>query len=226
MREQCRTAQRLAEWLAGDRRVRARLLSRACRSIPATTLAARQMDGAFGAMLSFEVAGDFAAAKRVVESTRLFQLAVSLGAVESLIEQPASMSHASYDREDRLAHGITDGLIRASRPRSLRRPARRPRQGPALRGIAPACAPCLEIRFRKTMPRKLFFVSAAVLAFAAVEVAGSMLWPTQCSRCTPLRVSPAYSVFHPSQLPGTKGRDDAGERVKCPKLAVRFAHDR
>jgi len=44
----------------------------------------------------------------------LFQLAVSLGAVESLIEQPASMSHASYAREDRLAHGITDGLIRAS----------------------------------------------------------------------------------------------------------------
>ena len=43
----------------------------------------------------------------------LFQLAVSLGAVESLIEQPASMSHASYDREQRLAHGITDGLIRA-----------------------------------------------------------------------------------------------------------------
>ena len=47
-------------------------------------------------------------------ATRLFQLAVSLGAVESLIEQPASMSHASYDRADRLAHGITDGLIRLS----------------------------------------------------------------------------------------------------------------
>ena len=45
----------------------------------------------------------------------LFQLAVSLGAVESLIEQPASMSHASYAREDRLAHGITDGLVRLSR---------------------------------------------------------------------------------------------------------------
>ena len=65
-------------------------------------------------MLSFEVAGDMAAAKRVAESTRLFQLAVSLGAVESLIEQPALMSHASYDRADRLAHGITDGLIRLS----------------------------------------------------------------------------------------------------------------
>jgi cystathionine beta-lyase/cystathionine gamma-synthase len=65
-------------------------------------------------MLSFELAADFAAAKRFVESTRLFQLAVSLGAVESLIEQPASMSHASYDPADRTKHGITDGLIRLS----------------------------------------------------------------------------------------------------------------
>jgi cystathionine beta-lyase/cystathionine gamma-synthase len=72
------------------------------------------MEGAFGAMLSFEVAGDFSAAKRLVESTRLIHLAVSLGAVESLIEQPASMSHASYRRADRLAHGISDGLVRLS----------------------------------------------------------------------------------------------------------------
>ncbi len=72
------------------------------------------MDGAFGAMLSFEIRGDFAAAKRLAESTQLFQLAVSLGAVESLIEQPASMSHASYRRDERLAHGISDELIRLS----------------------------------------------------------------------------------------------------------------
>lgn len=58
--------------------------------------------------------GDFAAAKLFVESTQLFQLAVSLGAVESLIEQPASMSHASYDAEDRAKHGISDGMIRLS----------------------------------------------------------------------------------------------------------------
>jgi len=72
------------------------------------------MDGAFGAMLTFEVRGDFARAKRVCEKTRLFQLAVSLGAVESLIEQPASMSHASYDPAARAAHGITDALVRLS----------------------------------------------------------------------------------------------------------------
>ena len=65
-------------------------------------------------MISFEVQGGFDKAKKLVESTRLFQLAVSLGAVESLIEQPAAMSHASYDREDRLAHGITDSLVRIS----------------------------------------------------------------------------------------------------------------
>jgi cystathionine gamma-lyase len=76
--------------------------------------AAKQMSGGFGAMLTFELAADFAATKRFVESTKLFQLAVSLGAVESLIEQPAAMSHASYAAEDRAKHGITDGLIRLS----------------------------------------------------------------------------------------------------------------
>ena len=63
---------------------------------------------------SFEVTGGFEAAGRVVGATKLFQLAVSLGAVESLIEQPSAMSHASYDRADRLAHGIRDELIRLS----------------------------------------------------------------------------------------------------------------
>ena len=56
----------------------------------------------------------FEAAKRVAGATKLFQLAVSLGAVESLIEQPASMSHASYERADRMAYGIKDELIRLS----------------------------------------------------------------------------------------------------------------
>ncbi|NUQ63258.1 MAG: PLP-dependent transferase [Pirellulales bacterium] len=113
VREQCRSAAALADRLVSDPRVR-RVLYPGLRDHPGHEIAVRQMDGAFGAMLSFEVDGDFAAAKKVVESTHLFRLAVSLGAVESLIEQPASMSHASYDRADRLAHGITDGLIRIS----------------------------------------------------------------------------------------------------------------
>ena len=65
-------------------------------------------------MLSFEIDGDYQQTKAFVESTTLFQLAVSLGAVESLIEQPASMSHASYDPADRVAHGILDSLVRIS----------------------------------------------------------------------------------------------------------------
>ncbi len=113
VREQSRTAARLADWLAADPRIAAvRYPGRP--EHPGHAIARRQMDGAFGAMLSFEIKADFAAAKRFAESTCLYRLAVSLGAVESLIEQPASMSHASYAREDRLAHGITDGLIRAS----------------------------------------------------------------------------------------------------------------
>jgi cystathionine beta-lyase/cystathionine gamma-synthase len=113
VREQCRTAQRLAQRLAADSRVR-RVLYPGLPNHPGHTIAASQMDGGFGAMLSFELAGDFQKAKQVVESTKLFQLAVSLGAVESLIEQPASMSHASYDSADRAKHGIADGLIRLS----------------------------------------------------------------------------------------------------------------
>ncbi len=113
MRTQCDTAHRLAEWLDEDSRV-TRVLYPGLPAHPGHATAQRQMNGGCGAMLSFEVAGDFAKAKRVAEATRLFQLAVSLGAVESLIEQPAAMSHASYDAADRAAHGIADGLIRAS----------------------------------------------------------------------------------------------------------------
>ena len=91
-----------------------RVLYPGLTSHPGHDIAARQMQGGFGAMLSFELAGDYQFAKRVAESTKLFQLAVSLGAVESLIEQPASMSHASYDPAARAAIGITDGLIRIS----------------------------------------------------------------------------------------------------------------
>jgi cystathionine gamma-lyase len=113
VREQCRTAQQLADWLSSQPRIK-RVLYPGLASHPGHEIAARQMNGAFGAMLSFDLGDDFAAAKRVAESTKLFQLAVSLGAVESLIEQPASMSHASYDPADRRRHGISDGLVRLS----------------------------------------------------------------------------------------------------------------
>lgn len=111
--EQSRTAQKVAEWLMQDQRV-SRVLYPGLPGHPGHEIAARQMTGGFGAMLTFEVRGDLEKTKRVCQSTKLFQLAVSLGAVESLIEQPASMSHASYSAEARAANGITDGLIRLS----------------------------------------------------------------------------------------------------------------
>lgn len=111
--EQSRTAQKVAEWLLQDQRV-SRVLYPGLPGHPGHEIAARQMTGGFGAMLTFEVRGDLEKTKRVCQSTKLFQLAVSLGAVESLIEQPASMSHASYSAEARAANGITDGLIRLS----------------------------------------------------------------------------------------------------------------
>lgn len=113
VREQSRTAQMLAEWLATQQQVAA-VLYPGLPTHPGHELARRQMDGAFGAVLSFEIRGGKAAAKQFAESTKLFQLAVSLGAAESLIEQPATMSHASYDAADRAKHGISDGLIRLS----------------------------------------------------------------------------------------------------------------
>ncbi|HXT59923.1 MAG TPA: PLP-dependent aspartate aminotransferase family protein [Pirellulales bacterium] len=111
--EQSRTALAIAEHLALHPRV-SRVLYPGLPDHPGHEIARRQMSGGFGGMLSFEAAGGFEAAKTIVETTKLFQLAVSLGAAESLIEQPASMSHASYDREARQAHGISDGLVRLS----------------------------------------------------------------------------------------------------------------
>lgn len=113
VREQSATALRLAEFLQQHPQVQS-VNYPGLPEHPGHDIACRQMDGAFGAMISFEAGVDFAQAKKMVESTEIFQLAVSLGAVESLIEQPASMSHAAYDREDRLAHGITDSLVRVS----------------------------------------------------------------------------------------------------------------
>lgn len=108
---QSATALALAEWLLAHPRVRA-VHYPGLASHPGHAIARRQMTGGCGSLLSFELEGDVATARRVVESTRLFQLAVSLGAVESLIELPAVMSHGSYEPAARRAVGIADGLIR------------------------------------------------------------------------------------------------------------------
>lgn len=113
VREQSRAAMELALWLKQHSRVR-RVLYPGLEDHPGHQTAAQQFEGLFGAMLCFEVDGSFEQTQKVCNATELFGLAVSLGAVESLIEQPASMSHASYDAADRERFGITDGLIRLS----------------------------------------------------------------------------------------------------------------
>ena len=113
VREQSRSAMELAVWLKEHPRVR-RVLYPGLEDHPGHQTAARQFDGLFGAMLCFEVDGSFDQTRTVCNATELFGLAVSLGAVESLIEQPAAMSHASYDAADRARFGLTDGLIRLS----------------------------------------------------------------------------------------------------------------
>ena len=82
-------------------------------SHPQHELVKRQMSG-FGSMISFELKGGLEAGRRLMDRVRLATLAVSLGGVETLIEHPASMTHAGMSREDRLAAGITDGLVRYS----------------------------------------------------------------------------------------------------------------
>ena len=82
-------------------------------SFPQHELARRQMDGA-GSLISFEVAGGVDGGSRLLDSVELMTLAVSLGGIETLIQHPASMTHASMARQDRLAAGITDGLVRVS----------------------------------------------------------------------------------------------------------------
>jgi len=82
-------------------------------SHPQHELADRQMDGP-GALISFEVSGGVEAGVALLDSVRLMTLAVSLGGVETLIQHPPSMTHAAMARANRLAAGITDGLVRVS----------------------------------------------------------------------------------------------------------------
>ena len=80
---------------------------------PGHELAKGQMSG-FGGMISLELKGDIERAKRMISSCEVFSLAESLGGVESLISHPASMTHGSIPREERLKAGLSDGLVRLS----------------------------------------------------------------------------------------------------------------
>ncbi len=80
---------------------------------PGHEIAKSQMSG-FGGMISVELKGDLERAKRMISSCEIFSLAESLGGVESLISHPASMTHGSIPREERMKAGLSDGLIRLS----------------------------------------------------------------------------------------------------------------
>jgi cystathionine beta-lyase/cystathionine gamma-synthase len=111
MRQHDFNGRRIATWLSSHPRVQ-RVYYPGLPTHPQHDLACRQMSG-FGGMVSLDV-GDVERARRLVERTRIFALAESLGGVESLIGHPASMTHASVPRAMREAMGLTDSLVRLS----------------------------------------------------------------------------------------------------------------
>jgi len=112
MKAHCDNAMALAEWLQGHPAI-SRVIYPGLESHPQHALAKRQMHG-FGGMVSINLKGGAEAAKRFCERTQLFTLAESLGGVESLVNHPAIMTHASVPPERRAALGIGDDLVRLS----------------------------------------------------------------------------------------------------------------
>ncbi len=112
MARHAENAQRIAEWLAGQKQVK-RVIYPGLPAHPQHALAKRQMRG-FGGMLAFDLDGGLAAARAFLKAVEIFACAESLGGVESLIEHPAIMTHASVPKETREKLGITDGFIRVS----------------------------------------------------------------------------------------------------------------
>lgn len=112
MKAHCENALEIAKWLERHEAVE-RVIYPGLKSHPQHALARRQMDG-FGGIISVEVRGGLKRARRMLERCELFALAESLGGVESLIEHPAIMTHASLPQKHRKMLGISDGLIRLS----------------------------------------------------------------------------------------------------------------
>lgn len=108
----CSSAQRLAEFLASHPKVE-RVNYPGLPAHPGHALARRQMN-AFGAMISFEAKGGYESGRNVMDRVKIFARAASLGDTRSLIVHPASVSHRAVPREQRMAAGITDGLVRLS----------------------------------------------------------------------------------------------------------------
>ena len=112
MRAHCESALQLARWLESHPAIE-KVIYPGLASHPQHALAKRQMDG-FGGMISIVLKGGLEAARRFMERTELFACAESLGGVESLVNHPAIMTHASVPAERRAALGISDALVRLS----------------------------------------------------------------------------------------------------------------
>lgn len=113
MQRHCENGEKIANYLKTHPKV-AKVFWPGFPDHPGYAIAKKQMHG-FGGMISFELKDDSVEnTKRVLSSTKLFSLAESLGGVESLINHPASMTHASIPKEERIKNGLNDSLIRLS----------------------------------------------------------------------------------------------------------------
>lgn len=112
MRHHNEAAMELAKWLEQHPKVE-KVIYPGLESHPQHELAKKQMQG-FGGMISILLKGDLEAARKFLESVEVFALAESLGGVESLIEHPAIMTHASVPKENREKLGILDNFVRVS----------------------------------------------------------------------------------------------------------------
>jgi len=112
MERHCSSSLRIAEWLESHDSVE-RVIYPGLKSHPQHELAKEQMPG-FGGIVTFFIKGDLEDARRFLERCDVFSLAESLGGVESLVDHPAIMTHASVPEKERAALGISDTLIRLS----------------------------------------------------------------------------------------------------------------
>ena len=113
MKAHCENALQIAQWLEGHPAI-SKTLYPGLKSHPQYELAMSQMNGQGGGIISIDLKGGLKAARQMLEGCQLFSLAESLGGVESLINHPAIMTHASVPVEKRAALGISDSLVRLS----------------------------------------------------------------------------------------------------------------
>ena len=113
MERHCHNAVQIAEWLENHPKIE-KVLYPGLASHPQHALARRQMNGRYGGMVTAVLKGGLESSRRFLERCKLFTLAESLGGVESLIEHPAIMTHASLPEDVRAELGIDEGLVRLS----------------------------------------------------------------------------------------------------------------